>query len=185
MSLLISVWGCLGGCVLWEKCKSRMEYRGDFLVRTPPEMVLWEGRQLGPFSLHCCFESRISLGEKSKLQATVTENRLSNFDPSWLTRKKEKKKLFEFYRQMMDSCFNWTLMNKPHAIRQFNIHACITLEKKLSGLLETVCNIMQLSICGAPKEVRFFGVFIFRLMMFIWTGPVSHGSCMLRLSWNC
>lgn len=50
-------------------------------------------------------------------------------------------------------------MNKSHAIRQFNIHACITLEKKLSGLLETVCNIMQLSICGAPKEVRFFGVF--------------------------
>lgn len=129
--LLISVWDCLGGCLLWSakvECKSIVEYSRDFFVRAPPEMVLWEVRQLWPFHLHCCFESRISLGEKSKLQATVTENRLSDFDTSWLNKRK-RKKFFEFYRQMKNSCFNWTLMNKPHAIRQLNIHACITLEK--------------------------------------------------------
>lgn len=59
-----------------------MEYKGDFLVRTPPEMLLWKGRQLWPFRVHCHFESRISLEEKSKLQANVTETRLSNLDMS-------------------------------------------------------------------------------------------------------
>lgn len=90
----ISVWKCLEDCLLWsakKECKSRVEYPGDFLVRTPPEMVLWKVRQLWLSCLHCWFESSISLGEKSRLQANVMENRLSNFDTSWFTRKKKRK----------------------------------------------------------------------------------------------
>lgn len=60
-----------------------MEYEGDFFfLRRTPEMLLLKVRQLWFFSLHCSFESRISLGENSKLQANVTETRLSNFGMS-------------------------------------------------------------------------------------------------------
>lgn len=59
-----------------------MEYKGDFLLRRTPEMLPLKVRQLWPFSLHCSFESRISLGENSKLQANVMETRLPNFDMS-------------------------------------------------------------------------------------------------------
>lgn len=50
------------------------------------------------------------------------------------------------------------LMNKPHGIRQFNIHACITLEKKIWIIGNSVQYHVALHgiIRCALKEVRFF-----------------------------
>lgn len=71
-----------------------MKYGGNFLVRTPPEMVLWEVRQLWLFCLHCCFESMISVEEKSKLQANITETGCQILIHLDLYKKKRKRKSF-------------------------------------------------------------------------------------------
>lgn len=64
-------------------------------------------------------------------------------------------------------------VNKLHGVKQFSVHACITLKKRTNWIIRN--SLQDHAALHARKEVEIF----FRRLMFKRTRPVSHGSCTL------